>query len=124
MNPDTQPNPLPNEEVARLGEALRDCCCRQQRTEQHECWAWTRLQATLRDSPSNRAGFWTWALAGAATAALALAVLVPGDGTDQSPVAQSQSTRIWAGGYHMHEARADVIWATGYDYIPASYPVK
>lgn len=130
-----EPNPmdamecgLTEDEAKRLRLAL-DCGRRSApRSSQHECWAWTRLQACLREERAARAStaFWRWAAAGS-LAVLAVALVLTGSPASSSPtvpVAETQNPKVWASGFHFAEAQADVIWANGYDYIPASYSVK
>lgn len=89
-------------------------------------WSWTRLQARLRQNhrPSPALVFWRWAAATSMAALALFLVLQIRNPVPQSPVAETQNPRLWASGYHFPSAQADVIWATGYDYIPASYSVK
>jgi anti-sigma-K factor RskA len=119
---------LRSEDTVRLGHALKECCCRETRTEQHECWAWTRLQACKREAaPSSSLFFWRSAAVGSAAVLLAMVIVSSWQkrlDMPAVPVAVSQNPHVWASGFHFPEAKADVIWATGYDYIPASYPVK
>jgi hypothetical protein len=119
---------LTEQELARLRRALHRARQAELRSSQHECWAWTRLEACLREESTARASttFWRWAAAGS-LAALAAALILTGSSTSSSPtvpVAESQNPKVWASGFHSADAHADVIWANGYDYIPASYSLK
>jgi|GEM_PF-3512882 len=124
--PDAMECGLTAEETARLHQALCQCRTASTRSEQHECWAWTRFQACLREEKASGSiiTFWRWAAAGSLALLAAAIYLTSSSSPSSIPVAETQNPKVWAAGFHFAEANADVIWASGYDYIPASYSVK
>lgn len=117
---------LSTEELARLHQALYSARAVDRRSEQHECWAWTRLQACLQQDRSSASSlaFWRWAAIGSLALLVAALFLISRPDPSNIPVVETQNPKVWVGGFHFAEVNADVIWASGYDYIPASYSVK
>jgi hypothetical protein len=137
-------------ELARLRDQLRHVAAQDGSSGQEQAWAWTRLQARLREeeeSESHAMGwlpYFKWAALGAIglfmvslfvrfqtepsgleVASLsppaALAESVPSAEEPRLPTVAMANPDMHAVSFHSSEAAADVIWATGYTYLPASF---
>jgi len=94
------------------------------RSQFHQASAWTRLQTHIaEDSPRRFA--WGRILSYMTTATVAVIVTVAlmsrtniGQGLPE--ISRSQPG-IYATPFYSKDAEADVIWAEGYQYIPANY---
>lgn len=140
-------------ELARLRDQLRKVAAQDGASGQEQAWAWTRLQARLREEREAEAAGWLpyfkWAALGAiglfmvslfvrfqtdppglAVASLsepalaqpaALSAPVPSIEERRLPTVAMANPDVHAVSFHSSEAAADVIWATGYTYLPASF---
>ncbi|MFQ3671880.1 MAG: hypothetical protein SNJ84_10535, partial [Verrucomicrobiia bacterium] len=116
------------QELAQLCSCLRAAA--PSRSLQHQQWAWTRLHANAAN-PATGPDFLSvrWFATGAAAAlglGLALFVLRPGaeSPTTTTPTIMAKGDKLHAVPFHSKRANADVIWVDGYDYLPASYPLR
>jgi hypothetical protein len=117
-------------ELARVREELMRLRETVARTPQHQAWAWTRLEASLRQPAEPwwalvSLKWFTGGVAVAACAGLALMMLrseVVDTGWKTTVV--SQGEKLHAVPFHSKRANADVLWVDGYDYLPASYPLR
>lgn len=124
MNHDAMENDPQSPEILRLKEELGALAQTRERSDYAcEC-SWTRISACLREeAPSREIHLWRWAAIG--SCAVLVTLLTYTHSTSGSgPIAESRNPQIWVSGFHSSQAQADVVWATGYDYLPASYPVK
>ena len=124
MNQDTMENDLPAGEFRQLKEELGALAQTRERSDfACEC-SWTRIRTCLlEEDRSKDLHLWRWAAIGSSLTLLALLLLTQ-TGNNDAPIAVSRNPQIWVSGFHSSRAQADVVWATGYDYIPASYPVR
>ncbi len=93
------------------------------RSDFHQATAWTRLEARMEEpSPSMSFGRLLSYLATAATAVVVTVVLMAGgDAGEGLPQISGSQPGIYATPFYSEDAEADVIWAEGYQYIPANY---
>jgi hypothetical protein len=122
-----QAGPVDERVLEQLGRDLRACPCRPERTEQHQEWAWTRLErelAATKPAPSYFAmAGWSSSLACALILAGALWMEYhPGSDADPMPTVTALDTHLSA--TPLRVDGADVIWVTGYDYIPTLPPIR
>ena len=94
------------------------------RSRFHQSTAWTRLESRIDEQPASM-GFMR-ALSYFATAAAAVVLTVflmsRGDASSEGlPQISGSQPGIYATPFHSKDAEADVIWAEGYQYIPATY---
>ena len=112
-------------ELSRLQQDLRRHAAENERSDQHQTWAWTRLRAVLQSPNTGHVSAWNWqrlflpSLAGA-TLILLGAYLLSGSGADLK--ISITGSDLYANTFTSGEAQ--VIWVTGYNYIPSSYPIK
>lgn len=112
--------PVDEQTLETLGHELRSCPCRPERSEQHQEWAWTRLQSQMactKPAPSYFA-LAGWSTSFACALVLAGVLWMGGSGGDPMPTVTSLNDHLSATPLRLDDA--DVIWVTGYDYIPAS----
>jgi hypothetical protein len=93
------------------------------RSEQHQVWAWTRLREELRTPAPAIGHAWKRYFLPVLTGATAL--LLIGLYLNQA----SSDLRIEKTGDDLYSAtfvsdEAEVVWVTGYTYIPSSYSLK
>ncbi|NJK92320.1 MAG: hypothetical protein HC904_11070 [Blastochloris sp.] len=113
-------------EIAALRSTLANLATEQERSGQQQAWAWTRLREELRQP--EKPGLMTWLLRpmvlGGALAVLGLLVVaglrLGGDGQDlwvnvTNPSLHAQTFK---------SGEAEVIWVTGYPYIPSSTQLR
>ncbi|MDX6766732.1 MAG: hypothetical protein SFU85_08070 [Candidatus Methylacidiphilales bacterium] len=124
MKPDAMEKDLQTPEVEHLKAALTEIARERQPSEfACEC-SWTRLRTCLlEENRSSDLHLWRWTAIGSC-ALLVLLLTLARNGSPDAPVAESRNPQIWVSGFHSAPAQADVVWATGYDYLPASYRVK
>lgn len=124
MNHDAMEKDLQSAEIQRLKEELSALAqSREPADYACEC-SWTRIRTCLlEENRSQDLHLWRWAAIGSCAALVAILSLTK-SGTKDAPFAESRNPQIWVSGFHSSPAQADVVWATGYDYLPASYPVK
>jgi hypothetical protein len=94
------------------------------RSQFHQSTAWTRLEARMDDRPAGMSfGRILSYLTTAAVAVVVTAALMSrgGDGADGLPQISGSKPGIYATPFYSEGAQADVIWAEGYQYIPANY---
>jgi hypothetical protein len=144
------PQGAPPHELSRLREQLRQTAAQDSPSSQEQVWAWTRLQARLREEEEQTSAAWLpalkWAAYGAiglfmvsvfvrfqadSTGDTSLAELSPtpaalvaeavAAGEGRLPTVAMANPDVHAVSFHSSEAAADVIWATGYNYLPASF---
>ncbi len=119
-------------ELSRLRNQLCDYHqSTQDRSEFHQQASWTRLRSRLEEKPGRR-GLSSFlapvALPGFMGVILAL-WLIPGTtdtiGKVDAPNIEisTRQPNIYVTPFHSKSVQADVIWAEGYHYIPASYTV-
>lgn len=127
-NPSIDPD---QSDLARITACLRQTACQASRSPQHQQWAWTRLEAAGATAPSWRDHLSLRWFATGTVAALCLGLIalqmVPGKSSaEQAPSATVlvKGEKLHAVPFHSERANADVIWVDGYDYLPASYPLR
>jgi hypothetical protein len=110
-------------ELSRLQTKLRLDASFTARSDQHQTWAWTRLREELKATPSHSLFSWKKYLAPslAATAVLLLGAYLLTSSRNNLSI-ESISPDLYAQTFQSGEA--EVIWITGYNYIPSSYPIK
>jgi hypothetical protein len=119
-------------ELIQLRKQLRDYSeSTQDRSDFHQKASWTRLQSRLDKKTASR-GFSSFlapiALPGLMGIILAI-WLIPGTtdtiGKVDAPNIEisTRQPNIYVTPFHSKSVQADVIWAEGYQYIPASYTV-
>jgi len=106
--------------LAGLQDLLRHDAAATGRSDAHQAWAWTRLQARLQEVQMRPRGWpalsrWFFPAAGLTLAGLAAVVFIWRDSTSLSRV-QTLSPSLYASTFYSREAGADVIWVTGYNY--------
>lgn len=116
------------QELQELRDQLRLLGQEEERSDQHQQWAWTRLQAELKDQESRKTFIWDWKW-GVSFAALGLLTFLlltsaPSSIESETPIVNSSKPTIYTSSFHSPEAKADVIWVEGYRYLPASYNVN
>lgn len=111
-------------DLSRLQQNLRRHAAENERSDQHQSWAWTRLREELQ-SPAGQDSVWNWqrlflpSLAGVALLLLGTHLL---SGSASDLLIDSTGSDFYANTFKSGEA--EVIWVTGYNYIPSSYPIK
>jgi hypothetical protein len=99
---------------------------------QSQRWAWTRLQSRLH-APADHSDFSLIRLAGWGLAAAAVfwvgLQLLPNQGPEQTvasgPVTiNSTQPGIHAVSFNDPDVVADVVWVSGYEYMPASHNLR
>jgi len=105
---------------ADLKEAVDVC---HDRSDFHQSAAWTRLEARMDDvSPGMPLGRMLSYFATAAAAVVVTVVLMSTGNSGQGlPEISKSHPGIYATPFYSEDAEADVIWAEGYEYIPANY---
>ncbi|GAB4240428.1 MAG: hypothetical protein OHK005_02630 [Candidatus Methylacidiphilales bacterium] len=122
-------NPTDQEqaELARVCACLRQMAEVSSRSPQHQQWAWTRLQAGMSRSSWLDHFSIRWFAVGAAAAAcvgLALYLYQPVGNDGPNATIYAKGEKLHAVPFHSKPANADVIWVDGYEYLPASYPLR
>ncbi|MFH1067496.1 MAG: hypothetical protein V1746_06310 [bacterium] len=120
---------LDERETLELREKLRELAVEQLPGAQEQRWAWMRLEARLlAPKDASRLFFPFLRLAGwgvVAVLALGLGASFWKNGImERPPIIASMSPSINVVTFHAKEVNADVIWATGYDYLPASSQIR
>ncbi|MEM9445459.1 MAG: hypothetical protein AAGA18_08895 [Verrucomicrobiota bacterium] len=109
-------------------------------SDERQRWAWTRFSASMKARKKKSHFFLNWSLAGAATVLL-LTGTVAFNNSDNSqqestgnqvvtltvhaqPEVTESEPEIHAVPFYSEDAEADVIWATGYDYLPSTYELE
>jgi len=118
-------------ELQSLRELLRSASAERQRSSQHQQWAWTRCQACMKEEASAPS-FWVllhrnlrWLGTGMALALVLLCMPYLGSASGEPlPVVTANSKSISAVPFHSPKAQADVIWVSGYNYLPASHTIR
>jgi len=119
-------------ELHSLRELLKTAAAQRQRSAQHQQWAWTRCCAQMREVPPTPS-FWMlfnrnlrWLGSGVALGLIALVSLpyLHSGGMGVLPVVRASSASISAVPFHSPKAQADVIWVSGYNYLPASHTIR
>ena len=124
---DRIPAPTPEQSesaLLRLREDLKEATdVRHDRSDFHQSAAWTRLEARMDDvKPGLPLGRILSYAATAATAVVVTMVLMSnGDSGQGLPEISKSKPGIYATPFYSEDAEADVIWAEGYQYIPANY---
>ena len=119
-------------ELQSLCEILKSASLERQRSSQHQEWAWTRCCAQMREKQSQPS-FWMvlnrnmrWLGTGVALGLVALVSVsyLNSENSGPLPVVTANSESISAVPFHSPKAKADVIWVSGYNYLPASYNIR
>lgn len=121
--------PAPDREQAesgllRLRLDLKQACEENRPSQFEQATAWTRLETRLERKPESSFGrlFSYVATAGAAVALTAFFFMSGGPaGSEGLPQISEAKPGIYVTPFYSEEAKADVIWAEGYQYIPANY---
>lgn len=119
-------------ELQNLRELLKAASAERQRSAQHQEWAWTRCCAQMRENPPapslwfvfNRNLRWLGTGVTAGLVALFSIQYFSASGTGPLPVVTANSKSISAVPFHSPKAQADVIWVSGYNYLPASHTIR
>ncbi|MEM1157566.1 MAG: hypothetical protein AAGH72_04850 [Verrucomicrobiota bacterium] len=124
---DRIPAPIPEQResaLLRLREDLKDAVeLNQDRSDFHQSAAWTRLEARMVEvKPGMSLGRILSYCVTAAAAVVVTMVLMSTGGSGQGlPEISKAQPGIYATPFYSEDAEADVIWAEGYEYIPANY---
>lgn len=125
MNDDAMENDLQSAEIQRLKEELAALAQGREPADFACDCSWTRIRTSLlEETRSSDLHLWRWAAIASCATLVTLLSLAKFGAKDVIPFAESRNPQIWVSGFHSSPAQADVVWATGYDYLPASYPVK
>ena len=102
--------------LAVLRSELQSISASVERSDAHQAWAWTRLQARLREkektSPSHAPLLLKWLVPGAITLLVAGFWFFNNDGASELTPLDSG---IYASSFHLPGSRADVLWIVGYE---------
>lgn len=121
------------EALRRLREHALDFHDSEGRSSQHQVWAWTRLESRMREERhASRWGLWYGLSAALSVVTISGIILFEGmlsSSQGSQTVAAGlkilkSSPTIYATPFHSKEADADVVWATGYRYLPSSYSIN
>jgi len=126
-------DPQRDTELIRLRNQLRDYADEtQSRSPLHQSASWTRLRSRLK--PERQTPLFQRFLAPAALPALAGIILglwlLPSQrdaiGKTDAPNIEisNREPTIYVTPFHSKSVNADVIWAEGYQYIPASHTLR
>ncbi|MGF1677830.1 MAG: hypothetical protein ACFCUX_01405 [Candidatus Methylacidiphilales bacterium] len=114
--------------LARLRHDLIHVAVNSERSSFHQSTAWVRLEARMQESTESpiRVPFWLKLSSYAATAAVAATVVFLLSESNKDPggiLPEISDSRpgIYATPFYSKEAKAEVIWAEGYQYIPAGF---
>jgi hypothetical protein len=111
-------------DLSTLQNRLRGHAADLERSDQHQIWAWTRLREELKSSPRlEPSSIWKrWLMPSMAGIALFLlgAYLLVASRSDLS--IDSTGLNLYAQTFKTGDAQ--VVWVTGYSYIPSSTPLK
>lgn len=120
---------LKERETLELQEKLRGLAVEQLPSEQEQKWAWMRLEARLLAPKSSGrfifplTRFLGWGVIAALVVGLGMSFWRTGV-LETPPSVASMNPSIYVVAFHAKEVNADVIWATGYDYLPASRQIR
>jgi hypothetical protein len=111
-------------DLSALQKQLQHLAANQERGDQHQRWAWTRLREELKPSPPlESTSVWKrWLMPSITGIALFLlgAYLLVASRSDLS--IDSTGLNLYAQTFKT--GNAEVVWVTGYSYIPSSTPLK
>lgn len=113
----------PTSALQELRRDLRSLAQVQDRSDQHQAWAWTRLREELKKEEPSFFSLWKMRLlpvTGLAVLFLVAGVLFYTSKSDLN--IDSTGPELFANTFKSNGA--DVVWVTGYHYIPSSYPLK
>lgn len=128
---DASPSSETQRELQNLRELLKAASA-EKRSAQHQEWAWTRCCAQMRENPSSPSLWFIlnhnlrWLGTGVTAGLVALISIqyFSASGTGPLPVVTANSESISAVPFHSPKAQADVIWVSGYNYLPASHTIR
>lgn len=118
-----------DEELQALKVSLQKISEENAPSDQEQRWAWTRLDARLI-TPTRQSGSFTWIRAAGwgVLASLALCVSVAfynfNNPLGFAPTITSSDPDLSAVYFYSKDASADVIWVSGYDYLPQDYAIR
>lgn len=124
---DRIPAPQPGQAesgLLKLRLDLKQACQENRPSDFEQSTAWTRLESRLEPRPASSVGrlIYYVATAGAAVALTAMFFMSRGStGSEGLPRISEAKPGIYVTPFYSEEAKADVIWAEGYQYIPANY---
>ncbi|MEO0453436.1 MAG: hypothetical protein AAFY98_04790 [Verrucomicrobiota bacterium] len=115
--------------VQRFIRDIRGACAENERSDFHQSSSWTRLEAQMEVSAPRKSlsGLLAPALLPAVAGVVLAIWLIPLSAdeigmTDAPNISISESkNHIYVTPFHSKGVDADVIWAEGYQYIPAHY---
>lgn len=93
------------------------------RSDFHQSTAWTRLEARM-DEPSPvmpLSRMLSYFATAAAAVVVTMFIMSRADSGEGLPQISGSQPGIYATPFYSEDAKADVIWAEGYQYIPANY---
>lgn len=89
----------------------------------HQTAAWTRLETRIHEKNSGFSfgKFLSYGSTAAAAVVVTMVLMSGGDSGEGLPQISNAQPGIYATPFYSEDAEADVIWAEGYQYIPATY---